>query len=385
MHFFFIQLEPDIDYITPIVYKLASNGKKIIVICFNPLIDIDNDYRLQYLKIYPSVSILYLHQTFTSLRLLFKPIFRLARTLSSTQQEKFYAFIVKNLLTGRLLELFLIKNNAVSLTIDEGIPKHSLKIINCAKNIGILSIMTPTGALMYKEAPKELMDGTIFDTDLRVDYRIVSPNKDISKFTKKTRKPVFMGVARYCNEWQEINAKLISDLGDSYMLPSSRGKLKVLIFSRPSIGLVKDSPLIVKIANDKDIDLIFKNKPRGVKDNPGTYDSCPSALLIQWADIVIGSVSSIVLDILYYKKQFIFLSYLSNDQVGKLENSDICMVALDEKMAMRYLSNFKQKSYNSSNIKIKEYYDNIVYEKSLGFDVLGHYDKLYTKFELLKK
>ena len=71
--------------------------------------------------------------------------------------------------------------------------------------------------------------------------------------------------------------------------------------------------------------------------------------------------------------------------MGKLENSDICMVALDEKMAMRYLSNFKQKSYNSSNIKIKEYYDNIVYEKSLGFDVLGHYDKLYTKFELLKK
>ena len=378
MHVFFIQLEPDIDYITPIVYKLASNGKKITIICFNPLIDIDSDYRLQYLKIYPSVSILYLHQTFTSLRLLFKLLLGLASFLSNTQLEKFYAFITKKLLTGRLLELFLIKNNAVSLTIDEGMPKHSLKIINCAKNIGICSIMTPTGALMYGEGTKELMDGTIFDTNLKVDYRIVSPNKDISKFTNKTRKPVFMGVARYCSEWQEINSKLISDLADSYMLPSSRGKLKVLIFSRPNIGLVRDNSLIIKIANDKDIDLIFKNKPRGVKDNPGTYDSCPSALLIQWADVVIGSVSSIVLDIFYYKKQFIFLSYLSNDNVGNLENSDICMVALDEKMAMRYLSKIKQKPYNSSNIKIKEYYDNKVYEKSLGFDVLGDYYKLYT-------
>ena len=57
------------------------------------------------------------------------------------------------------------------------------------------------------------------------------------------------------------------------------------------------------------------------------------------------------------------------------------MVALDERMVMRYLSNIKQKPYNSSNIKIKEYYDNIVYEKSLGFDVLGDYDKLYTNLD----
>jgi len=381
MHVFFIQLEPDIDYITPIVYKLASTGKKIIIICFNPLTDIDSDYRLQYLKIYPSVSIIYLHQTFTSLRLLFKILLGLASVLSNTQLEKFYAFITKKLLTGRLLELFLIKNNAVSLTIDEALPKHSLKIINCAKNIGISIVMTPSGALMYGEGPQRLKGGTIFDTDLKVDYRIVSPNTDISKFTKKTHKPVFMGNPRYCNEWQEINSKLISDLADSYMLPSSRGKLKVLIFGRSNIGFMNDNPLIIKISNDKDIDLIFKNKPRGVKNNPGAYDSCPSALLIQWADVVIGSVSSIVLDIFYYKKQFIFLRYLSNDNVGNLENSDICMVALDERMVMRYLSNIKQKPYNSSNIKIKEYYDNIVYEKSLGFDVLGDYDKLYTSLD----
>ena len=50
MHLFFIQLDPDIDYIAPIVYKLAkSDANNVMVICFNPLHNISNDYRLQYL------------------------------------------------------------------------------------------------------------------------------------------------------------------------------------------------------------------------------------------------------------------------------------------------------------------------------------------------
>mgnify|MGYP001394204888 CR=1 FL=1 len=127
------------------------------------------------------------------------------------------------------------------------------------------------------------------------------------------------------------------------------------------------------------VSLIFKDKPRGVEDKTESLDSCPSALLIQWADVVVGSVSSIVLDVFYYKKQFIYASYLSNLFPGnnvKLENLDVCMVARDEGMVLNYLSDLKlnQKLYHSNNGRIKEYYESTVYASDRNFDVLGDYE-----------
>ena len=49
MHLFFIQLDPDIDYIAPIVYKLAkSDANNVMVICFNPLHNISNEHKNNY-------------------------------------------------------------------------------------------------------------------------------------------------------------------------------------------------------------------------------------------------------------------------------------------------------------------------------------------------
>ena len=384
MHVFFIQYEPDIDYIVPIAYKLASKDKNISIISINPLHEINTDYRLNFLRNYSGVRIFYLHQINTKLLIFLKILLGFINALSNSKVDKFYAFIVKNFLTGRVLKNFLINNNVVSVTIDEGIPKHALKIINCAKSIGIPTIMTPNGGLMFKQSLNELTDGRIFDTDLSVDYRIVAPNKDLSKFSKEIRKPLYMGVTRYCKEWQKINSKLISNLSSSFKLPIEKNKLKVLVFSRPNIGLTKDNELVKKIANDIGVSFIFKNKPRGVQDNPGIFDSYPSALLVQWADVVIGSVSNIVLDIFYYKKQFIYTSYLSNDRVGKLKNLDACIVAKEEKEVINYLSDLKTSlkgnSYSFSNIK--EYYENIVYVSDNDLDVLGDYFDFYSNLKL---
>jgi hypothetical protein len=387
MHVFFIQYDPDIDYIVPIAYKLASKDKNITIISINPLHEINSDYRLKFLRNYSCVRILYLHQINSKLLIFFKIFLGFISALSNIKVDRFYAFIVKFFLTGKVLENFLINNNVVSVTIDEGIPKHALKIINCAKSIGIPTIMIPNGGLMFKESLNALIDGRIFDTDLAVDYRIVAPNKDLSKYSKEIRKPLYMGVTRYCKEWQEINSKLISNLSDSFKLPTEKDKLKVLVFSSPRAGLTIDNEFVKKIANDIGVSFIFKNKPRGVQDNPGIFDSYPSALLVQWADVVIGSVSNIVLDIFYYKKQFIFTSYLSNDRVGKLKNLDACKVAKDEKEIINYLSDLKTSikdhSYSFSNIK--EYYENIVYVSDNNLDVLGDYYNFYTNLNRQNK
>ncbi|MBT3520076.1 MAG: hypothetical protein HN480_02315 [Gammaproteobacteria bacterium] len=377
MHVFFIQFDPDIDIIVPIVYKLVLNNKKISIICINPQKDIYNDYRFQYLRNYSKLNILYLHQINLPLKLLSKVLFILASTLSETQVEKFYAFYMKNFLIGRWLNLFFKKNNVISVTVDEAIPNHALNIIQCAKNSGILSVMLPTGALMFKQNKNELDDDSIFNIGFMTDYKIVSPKIDVSRLSHEV---ICFGVSRYCSEWQDVHSKIIGNLGDGYKFPATKGKLKVLIFSRPSIGLKKDSSLLSKISSEKNILLIFKDKPRGVKDRNEMYDSYPSALLIQWADVVIGSVSSIVLDILHYKKQFIFLKYMSDERVGELDNSSVCLVAKNEDMVMSYLSNIilNKRIYNYSNDKIKKYYDDIVYESKSSFDVLGDYYKFYN-------
>ena len=50
MYLFFIREFNDIDHITPIVWQMKRDNYAVAVYCLNPGYDLQNDYRLRFLK-----------------------------------------------------------------------------------------------------------------------------------------------------------------------------------------------------------------------------------------------------------------------------------------------------------------------------------------------
>src|SRR3989338_712860 len=62
---FVIRRLNDIDHATPIIYRLAKEGRRrLLVLCMNPFYDISNDFRLRFLKNGLNISIDYLYTYF---------------------------------------------------------------------------------------------------------------------------------------------------------------------------------------------------------------------------------------------------------------------------------------------------------------------------------
>ena len=50
MYLFLVRHFNDIDHITPIAWKMKTDGYPVAVYCMNPRYDIANDYRLEFIK-----------------------------------------------------------------------------------------------------------------------------------------------------------------------------------------------------------------------------------------------------------------------------------------------------------------------------------------------
>ena len=50
MYLFCVRHFNDVDHITPIVWKMNQDNYAVAVYCINPRYDIENDYRLKFLK-----------------------------------------------------------------------------------------------------------------------------------------------------------------------------------------------------------------------------------------------------------------------------------------------------------------------------------------------
>jgi hypothetical protein len=373
MHLFFIQLDPDIDYITPIVYKLAmSDANNVMVICFNPLHNISSDYRLQYLINDLNVRVMHLYQINKLVNLVCSPAFWVIRMLPSGIRVKFHAIITKTIIKKKWFELFLREVSPCSITIDEAIPNHAKFIVDLSKKINIVTVVVPTGVHMV-----QVLEASNKGDRCCFDYKIIAPNAPPSENEEKM-KIHRMGFTRYSEEWQAINIRLLDGVKDKYPLPNEEGMLKVVIFGRPAIKFDREHRLVKRIARESNIAFIFKDKPRVLTG--GTYDKYPSALLIRWADVVITSISSIILDILYHNKLFIYPRYLAPNDIGVFENSGVCLGADSEENLIDILRCISEQGI-SNNLKSDDrvnFYNSMVYRKeNFANHSLDEFSKLY--------
>jgi flagellar assembly factor FliW len=107
MYLFFIRAFNDVDHLTPIVWKMSRDNYRVAVYCINPEYDIQNDYRLNFLK-NAGVTVDSIYDNFDEhlgtrhrvMRFLFQRSFALQRKLDM-HSRPFFSF-----LSGKISDSF---------------------------------------------------------------------------------------------------------------------------------------------------------------------------------------------------------------------------------------------------------------------------------------
>lgn len=388
MHIFFIQLVPDIDDIVPIVYKLAQERPdKVMVVCVNVLYDIKKDYRLHYLENTLGVKVVYIHNVLKGFYITFRVMELLLRLpnwiLLRLPNRLWSNFYHKNkIMNEKRLSSFLQSVKAKSVTFDEGLPQHTIKVIaDTARSLSIPVIKISNGSGVLKPPHQNLPDF------LLSDYNIIK-NKLTLPFDYVDSRLKIMGCSRYCLEWQKINFQLTREAFPGYKLPDEKRKLKVLIFGRHTKHFDENHSTIQLIFGLDYVSVVFKLKPRTTKPSK-CYKvgfDYPSARLIQWADVVICSISSIVLDILYYNKVFIYPKYIAPDEQATFEDYNACWKVESEEELITVL----KKIYENPNYRpytrdnVNNFYNDAVYAGNRSNDILGMYADFYKQLNIMQ-
>jgi hypothetical protein len=376
MHLFCIQTAPDIDVIVPIVHQLSINKHgDVMVICINPRHDIKNDYLLQYLINELKVEVLHLHQVNLLIRAIFGFIFTLSSIFSYDLREKLDARLIRFLINLKWFFSFLKNSQLSSVTIDEAIPPYGWQIASLAKALKIKVIISPTGI-----SPARIHSREAYDSKLYFDFRLVPPQQELHDSHLEYNNIIKISFPRYCLEWQKVNSNLLKNAFKLEDLPSQKNKLKVLIFGLPdkNFDFLKNHPLVKRVFDDNNFTVIYKDKPRVLKGDK--YDKYPSALLIQWADAVICPMGSIVMDIFYYKKMFIYPKYLAPDWFGLFEDYDIYWQADNEDEVHSLLKQMhSMDNFNApKTLEIENFYNKMVYiNDSYKKNALTEYSSFY--------
>ncbi len=382
---FFIQLEPDIDHSTPLAYQLnKAEPGSVTILCVNAMYDVYTDYRLQFLK-ENGVSIKYLHHISILRHLEFfisNFITRLPKFVVKLVPVKYWPRIYSDIrrIHKPSLEKFFKGQGTRVVTIDEGQPLVTMNpILTVAKEMGIKSVKLTTANPMriYAKGIETSKESKMFDYHIRP--------QDITPYgpcSSENPKELVLGCMRYCNDWQKIHTKLLKKFDGVLDLPQSKENLKILIFERSTKGFLIDHPVVKKIKQLSDVDVVFRGRPRILlpkKLYDESVNSLPSAHLIQWADVVICSISSICLDVLHYKKTLLYPKFVAPDEDSSFEVDNVCWKVEDENELLNAIEVIKKdretRPYHED--EVEKYFEKIIYCHDREKDILGGYKDFY--------
>ena len=193
-----------------------------------------------------------------------------------------------------------------------------------------------------------------------------------------------LGCARFNNEWQDINHQLLIKAFPCIPNESNRRKLKILMFGLGWINFDAKHHLAKQIKELDFVDLIFKDKPRVNKPSKVfgiDANAIPSTRLIHWADIVISPMTSMVFDILYYQKPFLYLKYLMPNESATFEDYGACIMIHSQEALLDYIHAIYQNKVVVLTDKenIAQYIKNAVYLNKENYDVLKAYVDFYQQ------
>jgi hypothetical protein len=418
MYLFCVRHFNDVDHITPVVWRMMHDNYPVAVYCINPQYDIEDDYRLKFLK-EQGVTVKSIYDAFEQKKnglhktmcYLFQWFYAKGNKFSSHRHEK--PLLLSHLrelaapIIGRVLyeltrisfyrkswaHYFLRESEAELLCFDHIFPSRYVVnvLLEAAKEKSIPTLALPHGVYLYTN--ESYKTGTSsrqrFHKFNRFDYVIVQNHlrKDVLVRSGITRERiVVLGSARFCGEWIAQNRKILPRMIESN---SQSRKLKVVFMvSKPHcrIDIERMLNTFDLLSNFTDIEVMIKPHTRtGTSSRLFANLTLPNASniltpeLCEWADVVLVIGSSVITEALMQEKPVLYLKYLHANTM-LFEECGACWTIHTEAELEQALQSLRKKSmdlpYGDENVN--KFLSEVVYGGRNKRDVLGNYVQFIT-------
>lgn len=417
MILFFIRRFNDIDHTIPIVYRLAKDGyRDMAVLALNPDFDLADDFRLNFLKNECGVTVDHVYKYFTPSflhRFLARficnsgdksssVIKKLNKAFRAVLKDRYTSFFLNKIIFGRLFgekwaERMLLVKGARLIVFDwQRLGKFiTLSLSGAAKKLNVPSLAVPHGISLYTNEDWTVSassNDTLLDFgDRWKDFDTILVQferyrQTVTKAGVPAEKLHVLGSTRFCREWEEIYQKLIPESGN-YSNNSRPGRVKVVFMDhaaryRTTVNKVVDT--VEQLVKLDYVDLVIKpsTSSRSALTSMRLYDiakvdfDTSSVELIKWADVVIGTTSSILIEPLLMKKIFIYPKYFHENHMLWDEMGACWTVNNYEEMEGALQKIAKQPGYRPyTDNNVDRFITEIVYGGVPERDVLGDYGK----------
>ncbi len=335
MIIFFIRKYNDIDHVTPIIYKIAQTGnKEIRVLSLNYSYPIRQDYRLQLLAEKFGIEAEYIYKAFAPTRLHQMSASLLCGTREQETDESklhyFFRRVYRIFINPRIFdsiikrfifsiswaELFCAKFKPAVLVFDWVKPYQYVteSLLKAAREHRIPTVAVPHGIPMFVnelfsegliQAGRPLQYGDKYQL---FDHFVVQFNH-LKKMAVRTGLPAervhVLGSTRFCDEWRQVHAGLVSHINKNYHL-GGEDKLKVVFMDTLSVYRINVEAMLdslQRLSKLRGLQLLIKPHTRSNRlstmalgQAAKIVDKVPSGVLCEWADVIIGTSSSILLE-----------------------------------------------------------------------------------------
>jgi len=321
---------------------------------------------------------------------------------------KLYSVIVRQFYQNDLAGLNFIKkiltgyhNNAVCI-LDHGTSYVYEQISKILTNYGCMSVAVPHGLKLHegfkdKEKNRILKSATSNSIFTLYDH-CVFPNKIslLGYNLEKNKNLSIIGSVRFCSQWVK---KLEEILPYEDSVFQSADKLKVLFVMEKTAVFIKEfgkeltliddfarRTLLTELSKLEFVDLVLKLDPSN--ERPEYVSKIPCKIidntiqttsLISEADLVIGTVTSVLLDAIVREKRVIFPRHLSPFR-SMFERFDVVNIVDRNEEIICLLINIFENSLSvpygkGTEIMLKE----LVHPNCESDQVLGEYSKLLQR------
>ena len=416
MYLFFIRAFNDIDHMTPIIWKMAQENHPVAVYCMNAEYDIQNDYRLNFLK-KSGVPVDYLYNHFDQKLGRLHSMLRFFTVKSYALQRCFernipspwaavfsalwrtahrvglelYKLTRKKYYNNRWARYVLTQSGAKALCFDWIRPKQYVveALITEANRMGIPTLALPHGVWVYtndfiaiKSRPFETY-GKLNQYD-----HVIVQNKSfkdtlISDGLERNKIRV-MGSARYCGEWAAQNKKILPKTLSLHQ--GMAGNLNVVFMTtkiRYRIHTERLLQTIELLSRLEGINAVVKPHTRTTKE-AHLYENLPipnlsihsSVELCQWADVVLVIGSSIIIEPLLRGKPCLYLKYL-HENTTSYEDFGACWTIHDEEQLQSALQKLRvdKTDVPYSQSDVDRFLFDLIYGSQQKTDVLRDYEQ----------
>ena len=380
----------------PVVDQALQQKQDIVFACINPQFKLKEDFRVKYLSDNYRLKTFYLHQIYQPNLLyhVFTAVVCKLSNLNTINRINILSPIVRktrNIIHDRLINrLYDIQWAKDMLTASDigcvvvdyvKIDRYIYKPIKEAcvqRGIPIISIphgfdttYNDTWTTKTKAAQDFEWKGRDWEW---IDKIIVASEGIADKYTRHGVDPSKMkvlGLPRFTPQWTDIYHSMIPQ--DS-IIKETDERLKIVFFDHNSNTYRGNPEAIYTTLKKLDqlpyINLIIKPHTRNRLSDPrlltiGTINYSHSVNLIQWCDIVINYLSSIVLDALLLNKLFAYPKYFS-DNTMRWEQYKACWTFESEDELLAGIEAIYQQTQKIpySSINIEEFFKHEIYGNS---------------------